>query len=341
MAEIAPFRPYWQRAFGLPATIEAEVAGRMVDLLAPWLGRCLARAPVADLVAEDAGVEAAEAAFRRLALARQAATLAALQDGGPSVLPIKGFDAAFRLYDPPWLRVLGDLDLLVGTADLGRAVGALENLGFAVEESPQGALGLTSDVSFHPLVSADGLVSVDLHTALDAFPLSAALDAEAVFAAAVDTPGGRQIAAEHAALAALSNLAKERFGPYALRHLIDLGRLAVGAPLDWKAVDRVVRQAGLDPARTTACGALRRLGVPAESLPADLDPNDGAARRLAAILDTGIPANPGRLAKIRREIGWCYTPAALARIWRFRAAGLIRRRSGRPPAAGGIADGGA
>ncbi len=275
-----------------------------------------------------------EAAYHRLALARQTATVAALRAGGLLVQPIKGFDAA-RLYEPAWVRIVGDLDLLVRPGDAAAAAGALAALGFTVEPSPQGSLGVTSDVSFHPMVSPDGVVSVDLHSALDAFPLSSALNAETVFRDTVDGPLGPHLAPHHAALASLSNLAKERFGPYALRHLVDLGRLAVAEPVDWPRVDAVARAAGLGPARATALGALRRLGVPAARLPDGLDPDFGPAARLSGMLvRLDLPA-PGRFAKIGRELAWCYAPATLARIWRFRAAGLLRPRSGLPPGFGG------
>lgn len=327
MTESGPFAAWWRRAVGLHGALEPAAAAEAVARLVPVLGPGLARWPVADLVPPDPS-EAEAAAFRRLLLARQAATVAGLREASLGVLPIKGYDAA-RRYDPPSVRILGDLDLLVRPGDAAAAVRALEGLGFAVEASPQGALGVTSDVSFHPLVSPDGLVAVDLHTALDAFPLSAALDADAVFAEA----SGDRIAPHHAAVAALSNAAKERFAPYAWRHLLDLGRLALQDPVDWRAVDRVVMAAGLGPARATALGALRVLGFPAGRLPPDVAPPTRAARRLARDLGYLRTVAPDRLAKATREIGWCYTPATVARLWRFRIAGLRRRRSGLPPGA--------
>ncbi|GHD40227.1 hypothetical protein GCM10017083_03300 [Thalassobaculum fulvum] len=327
------FAGYWRRALGLDADPPPGAAAEAVARLTPVFGPGLARWPVADLVPPDPS-EAADAAFRRLQLARQVETLAALRAAGIEVLAIKGHEAA-RLYDPPSLRILGDLDLLVRPADAPAAAGALARLGFTVEPSPQGVLGVTSDVSFHPLVSRDGLVSVDLHTALDAFPLSAALPvadvfAQARFEAGFGAGGEPRLAPHHAALAALSNAAKERFAPYAWRHLVDLGRLALRERIDWRAVDRVVAAAGLGPARATALGALRLLGLPAERLPMDLVRSAGA-RPLARELGELRVVRPGRLAKAVREIRWCYAPATMLRLWRFRVAGLLRPRSGLPP----------
>jgi len=326
-----PFAGYWRRALGLDAEPTPEAAAEAVARLTPIFGPCLARWPVAELVPADP-TEAADAAFRRLQRVRQAETLAVLRTAGVRALAIKGSETA-RLYDPPSLRILGDLDLLVRPDDAAAAVEALERFGFTVEPSPQGALGVTSDVSFHPLVSADGLVSVGLHTALDAFPLSAALPVAEVFAEARPEAGSEaapHLAPHHAALAALSNAAKERFAPYAWRHLVDLGRLALRERIDWPSVDRTVAAAGLAPARATALGALRLLGLPAERLPADLVPS-AAARSLAQALGELRVVQPGWLAKAVREIRWCYTPATILRLWRFRLAGLLRPRSGIPP----------
>lgn len=337
---IGPFAAYWRRAFSLDAEPAPETAAEAVARLTPVLGPCLARWPVADLVPPDP-TEAADAAFRRLQLVRQSETLATLRAAGIEVLAIKGFEAT-RLYDPPSLRILGDLDLLVRPGDAAAAVDTLERLGFTVEPSPQGALGVTSDVSFHPLVSPDGLVSVDLHTALDAFPLSAALSVAEVFAEArvgahpeaeAGTGAEPHLAPHHVALAALSNAAKERFAPYAWRHLVDLGRLALRERIDWPSVDRTVAAAGLAPARATALGALRLLGLPAERLPADLVPSAGA-RSLARELGALRIVQPGWLAKAAREILWCYGPATILPLWRFRLAGLLRPRSGLPPGTG-------
>ena len=327
-----PFIAYWRLALGLPGELDRLVADAAVERLAIWLGRSLARFPVEHMVAAGAS-EAAEAAFRRLSLVRQTATVNALRARGLRILPIKGYSSA-RFYDPPWKRILGDLDLLVRPSELTALVHELGAMGFQAVPSPQGALGVTSDVSFHPMVSADGLVSVDIHTALDAFPLSSVLGADAVFGDADTT--GLGLAPHHAVIAALSNLAKERFGPYSVRHLLDLGRLALQETVDWPAVDRIVVAAGLGPAHATALGALLRVGVPSGRLPAGIDPAFGPAIRLARALGHLRLDQPSRLAKIVRELTWCYTPGTIVRIWWFRIAGLLRPRSGMPPGANAV-----
>ncbi|MEQ8398833.1 nucleotidyltransferase family protein [Thalassobaculum sp.] len=324
-----PFVAYWRRALGLPGELDRIAAEAAVQRLAVWLGWSLARLPVEEAVPEDTS-EAAEAAFRRLSLARQAATINNLKARGLRILPIKGYGSA-RLYDPPWKRILGDLDLLVRPAEVQALVQELGAMGFQAVPSTQGALGVTSDVSFHPMVSSDGLVSVDIHTALDAFPLSSALGTDAVFDAADTACSG--LASHHAAIAALSNLAKERFGPYSVRHLLDLGRLALQETVDWPLVDRIVDAAGLGPARATALGALLRIGVPAERLPAGIDPAFRPAIRLSRALGHLHLVEPSRWTKACRELAWCYAPGTIVRLWWFRIAGLLRPRSGMPPGA--------
>ena len=126
-------------------------------------------------------------------------------------------------------------------------------------------------------------------------------------------------------------MAKERFGTYAVRHLTDLGRLALRETVDWGRVDRIAGAAGLGPARATALGALRRIGVPAGRLPNAIDPDFGPAVRLARALGHLRLEDPGRLAKIAREMAWCYAPGTVALIWWFRLNGVLRPRSGMPP----------
>ncbi|NQW09536.1 MAG: nucleotidyltransferase family protein [Alphaproteobacteria bacterium] len=318
------FVAFWRRALAPdqdsgkpPASLE------VANAFAPFLSRPLAY----HLAGGDPTIDAKEAAYRRLAHLRQSQLVTDLTRSGHSVLPIKGLANAKRLYRPGWVRTIGDLDLLLRPADLAAAVDWLQANGYRLMKPPQGWLGVTSDVSFHPLVSDDGVVEVDLHTAPDAFPLSRALSAEAVFRDAVTVDGLAVPNTTHTAMIALSNLAKERFAPRALRQLIDLGRVAAMEPVDWDAVTRLSERAGLRPALNTATGALRQLGTATERLPETPD-RCGAdlARRLLA----------GRLEPLRaptklwREAVWSYAPLTLASIWGHRIAGLITPRSGDP-----------
>jgi hypothetical protein len=62
--------------------------------------------------------------------------LAAFRQAGVSVLPVKGLVLAETLYGSLALRPLGDLDILVQSADLPRARAALSELGFAQADEP-------------------------------------------------------------------------------------------------------------------------------------------------------------------------------------------------------------
>lgn len=318
------FAAFWRSALtAQPGQATRAAATQAPDALAPFLGRPLARA----LAGGDPEADPEEAAYRRLVHARQGALLSTLRQAGHDVVPLKGLAVAGRLYTPSWIRILGDLDLLVRPEHLRAVAEWLRAEGFTLRTVPQGRLGVTSNVSFHPLVSADGVVQVDLHTAADSYPLSRVLPAETVFRDAVTIDGRALPCATHMATIALSNLAKERFEPRALRQLIDLGRLAVIDPPDWNRVRALAEQAGLGPALNTAIGTLRGLGVAPASLP---EMASGHSVVLAGQLLAGRLETSGTLGKLHREATWCYAPWTLLAIWRRRIAGLIHPRSGDP-----------
>lgn len=318
------FAAFWRRALAAnPDNNEPPASPEVVEALAPFLGRPLAR----HLAGLDVDVDPEEAAYRRLMFSRHGQVIAELRHDGLDVLPIKGWAVAGRLYTPGWVRTIGDLDLLLRPDGLASAVNWFQSHGYRLLASSQSWLGVTSDISFHPLVSADGVVQVDLHIAPDAFPLSRALSAEAVFRDAVTVNGPPAAHTTHTAVIAVSNLAKERFAPRALRQLIDLGRLAAMEPIDWAGVSRLARAAGLHLALNTATGALRQLGTAPERLPAT-SPGPGIAlarRLLAGRLEPLSAPN-----KLWREAVWCYAPATLAAIWARRITGLLAPRSGDP-----------
>lgn len=323
------FVAFWRSALAAqPGQAAASASADVLEALTPFLGRSLARA----LAGGDPEADPEEAAYRRLVHARQLALLATLRKAGHDVLPLKGLAVAGRLYSPSWIRTLGDLDLLARPKDLAAVADWLRAEGFVLQPVPQGPLGVTSEVSFHPLVSTDGVVQVDLHTAADSYPLSHVLPAETVFRDAAAIDGQVLPCATHMALIAVSNLAKERFEPRALRQLIDLGRLAVIDPPDWDEVCALAGHAGLGPALNTAIGTLRGLGVVPDSLPEIVSGQKAAlaGQLLAGQLLAGRLETPSTVGKLCREATWCYTPRALLAIWRRRIAGLIRPLSGNP-----------
>ncbi len=278
--------------------------------------------------------------LNRLAGRSQRAAVARLHDAGIAAVCLKGFALAHTLYRDPDLRTVGDLDLLVARADLGRAIACLEAAGFAFEALPTPAWGFISEASFMPMVSADGICSVDLHVEPDCYPAYRALDAARVFAAAREIVVGetaiRVPSPAHSLLLALTNAAKDKFGPLSVRKLVDAALLARAAsPADWDEVRALARRGGfLGPARI-ALSLLVRLGLPAEAVPADLRQPPRGLRapvfaRLVRDHEEMFPAPVPGACVLARELAVCTEPrVALSNAWR-RLHGLVRPRSGLP-----------
>lgn len=303
------------------------------DLLAP-LSAALGTPPVDAVQVRDGLL------LNRLAGRAQRAAVARLGEAGVAVVCLKGFALAHTLYADPDLRTVGDLDLLVARADLGRAISCLEAAGFAFEALATPVWGFISEASYMPMVSADGICSVDLHVEPDCYPAYRALDAARVFAAARDARAGeapiRVPAPAHALLLALTNAAKDKFGPISVRKLVDAALLAKAAtPADWDDVRSLARTGGfLGPARA-ALALLVRLGLPAEAVPADLR---RPPRGLRAPVFEGLvrdheamfPAPVSGACVLAREFAVCTEPRVAAANALRRLRGLVRPRTGLP-----------
>jgi len=151
----------WGEAAASTSDWKALLEAARAERVGPLLAYALERAPLA-----SASVPAeAQAALRReyLATAGTAAILAdaaarllsAFAHAGIPVIALKGLALAETVYPNPALRPMEDLDLLVRTGDLSVAVRALTEGGY--RQAWHG---------FPDFQRADGLVDVDLHTAL-------------------------------------------------------------------------------------------------------------------------------------------------------------------------------
>jgi hypothetical protein len=312
------------------ALVGAPLAADLLAPLAAALGR-----PLVDAAAVRDGL-----LLNRLAGRSQRAAVARLADASVPVVCLKGFALAHTLYADPDLRTVGDLDLLVARADLDRTIACLETAGFAFAALPTPAWGFISEASFMPMVSADGVCSVDLHVEPDCYPAYRALTAARVFAGARDAMAGevpiRVPAPAHALLLALTNAAKDKFGPISVRKLVDAALLArVATAADWEEVRSLARAGGfLGPART-ALALLVRLGMPPAPVPDDFraPPRGlrapvfaGLVRDHAALFPAPVPAT----CVLAREVALCTEPrVALSNAGR-RLRGLVRPRSGVP-----------
>lgn len=162
----------------------------------------------------------------------------------------KGLHLAPLLYDPPWMRVGSDIDLLVGRPDLPAAEATLDSLGF--RPAPDRLLGPVGSVWYR------GGVRVDLQWS--AFGLAALTepsperllrerernaDGVAVLGQAI-TP----------AVLLLHTLSNDLAFANA-RRLEDLHRWLCNYSVDWSLVSACVEAAQLEPIAWALLGALR------------------------------------------------------------------------------------
>jgi len=280
--------------------------------------------------------------FNRFLRTRARAGLAHIHDAGIEVLALKGFATATRFYPDPLIRTMGDVDLLVHPRDLARLCDLLEKDGFRFLRSKgTPRWGLASESSFHPLVSADGGLSFDLHVAADDYPLSRGLDVEDVFATAQRMEiDGLPVAVpcdDHLVLLAMTNAARDKFDENSLRSISDLvAALAItGLAPDWAKIAAIGARGGFSRAFRAAVGLLAALGVPADALPGGLMPVYRWPARSAfdaMVTDVqGIFATvPGKIEKQRRDWLVISPPAVLLRRNLRRIAGLVHPWMGLP-----------
>lgn len=329
-------------AVDVPRDPRSAAAGLSFQL-SPALAAFLL-APLAERLGWSPVDEAAVANARllgRFAAHRQRAVVARLARAGLPFACIKGFASAHTLYPEPALRAFGDLDLLVRPEDRAALVDLLAADGFAFRALPRPWWAIVPSESAPPLVAADGGCNVDIHVAPDADPLPRALDAAAVIAAAatirIDGLAVRVPAPDHAVLIQVSNIAKDKFGPYAVRKLVDLARLLArhAGALDPDRIVRTARAARLSRPLAATMALLGALGQPARTLVPGTAPLDRAASaELGRIVDgwrTLAAGLPDAVTMLRREwrlgADW---PVPLGRAVRRIAGPLGRRRRAEP-----------
>lgn len=335
--------PGWAPGDGQPAAPAPDAVRRFAGLMSPVLAAHLLQ-PVSAALGRDL-VDPADVRqsrlLNRLAGASQRGAVERLTAAGVSFVCLKGFALAHTIYPDPDLRTVGDLDLLVPAAGLDRAIAALTEAEFSFGRLPRARWGFISDASFLPLVSADGVCSVDLHVEPDCYPAYRSLSADRLFAAATTASAGqvafRVPCPEHALLLALTNAAKDKFAGIAVRKLVDAALLIRAHPaLDWAEV-RGLAEAGhfLRPAQV-ALALLVRLGLPETIVPADLRTVSGAvSRRVFARLvedyRTVFAEEPSTVRTLARELAVCTEPDVALHNAMLRLRGLFRPATGLPP----------
>ena len=263
-----------------------------------------------------------------------------IADSGIPVVFMKGFAFAHGLYPDPDVRTIGDIDLLVREDDLRGLLDFLTGRGFRFEALPTPAWGYISDASFMPLMSANGDCNIDLHIQPDCYPAYRSIAAEDVFAAAQDFRAGgvalKMPSAEHALLLCLTNAAKDKFGPFSARKLMDIVMLLRRTePVDWDAMERLATEGRFLKPAGVAFALLRALGLPDGLVPGCLlwRPRGAAAgpfARLVADYAAFFDTVPSAVRVLERELTLCTEPGVAFHNAMLRLKGLIRRRDGLP-----------
>lgn len=319
--------------------VAQATAERLADLVSPALAQHLL-APFErrlDRPLVDPGRATKGVLLNRFTRRAQVDCARRLHEAGISVVYIKGFASAHTLYTTPEARIAGDLDALVEKDDLFRAVTLLEAVGFRFRSERRARWGFTATSSYVPFVSADGSCNLDLHTAPDSDPLDRVLTAAQIFdeARPMDVDGMvlRAPGIDHFLVITVSNIAKDRFGPFAAKKIIDAGRLIGRATPEWARVMGILERAGLAPAAHATFMLLNDLGFPGVPHGLTRRPRGAARREYACVLAETrelYPNDETSLGALRRECllggGW---PVLLRRSAR-RLAGLVCPAPGTP-----------
>lgn len=336
LAPDGPLPTHWQT--GLPV----DDAQRLADLVTPALAaHCLKTAENRlEKTFLDAGTVKQSLLINRFNGGVQRRWMQAIAESGPAVVYLKGFAFAHSLYPDPDIRTIGDIDILVRQDDLKELLAFLTGHGFEFDPLPMAPWGFISDASFMPLVSPEGDCSIDIHVQPDCYPAYRSLSADDVFDYATTVKiAGTEIkipCLEHAMLLCLTNAAKDKFGVFSVRKLVDISMLLKsGLPIDWDVVERLAAAGRfLKPARVVFA-LLRRLGMPEGTVPETLcrSPLGLAAwpfERLMSDYASMFAAEPSAMRVFEREMTLCTEPAVALHNTGLRLKGLIRRKNGLP-----------
>lgn len=268
--------------------------------------------------------------------------LRTIAESGIDFVVVKGLALGWTLYQDPDLRVSpsGDLDILLRESDLTAVVSVLTDLEYRFVSVTDKPWGFISSASFWPFMSPDGAVNLDLHVHPDCYPLYRGLDTEAVFEKSqwIETPQGgfRGPSAEHTLLLLVSNVAKDKFGPFAIKKIIDgIFLLSSGQDFDWTEIRTLSRRAHLSRPLKAFFALIGELGLDLSRMPGDLRVRP---RGLAGLeFDRAVaewralfPRELDSVATLRRELLLsAELPVGLYNNW-LRLRGLVRPASGVP-----------
>lgn len=267
--------------------------------------------------------------------------LGVLAEADIEVVCLKGMASGSLLYPQADIRTMSDVDLLVRARDLRKLIETLTARGFVFRKAlATPNWGHIGDASFQPFVAPNGAFSFDLHIQPDDFPLHRGLSADDVFSASRNiTVDGVQIripSGPHCLLLALTNAARDKLGPEALKSIVDAVVYLARTDLDpgWPEILERARTGGFTRTVRAMAALLAALGVPQRRLPAGSAAIGVLARgelvRAIADLADCYPVLPDKLSLQRREIFLLSPLPVVIHRYARRLHGLIAPRSGIP-----------
>lgn len=314
-------------AAGLPAAAVAGFAARLSELLGPAQAAGALRPALGEALPLPPGPVLQSRLLARRARHHQLAALRCLQEAGLPFLVLKGFALAHRPGADPLERIGDDVDVLLPAAEIERAALQLTASGWRFAGPPPPAWGRTARVSLPPLAAPDRSTAIDLHREADEWPFARALPAARCLALGEPfEAGGLALATlppTESLLLAVSHAAKDKFGPFALRKLLDALLLLRAGGVDPDRLAALAAAAGLRRPLATAGALLRGLGHRGDELPAA-----GGIDPLLRLWEGLFEPAPGRWRGLWHEArygpGWRHALARNAR----RLGGLLARRPG-------------
>lgn len=324
------------------SAMPSDDAQRFADLVTPALAAHCLKAAETNLGQAflDPGTVKQSLLINRFNGGVQRRWMQAIAETGIAVVYLKGFAFAHSLYPDPDIRTIGDIDILVRPADLDGLLAFLTSHGFEFDTLPMAPWGFISDASFMPLVSAEGDCNIDIHVQPDCYPAYRSLTVDDVFdGSTISTIAGTEAkipCVEHAMLLCLTNAAKDKFGVFSVRKLVDVSMLLKsGMPIDWALVERLAAEGSfLKPARVVFA-LLRRLGLPAGIVPellcrAPTGLAAGPFERLVSDYASMFATEPSTMRVFEREVTLCTEPGVALHNAGRRLKGLVRRKNGLP-----------
>ena len=188
--------------------------------------------------------------------------LAVLRAAGLDPIALKGAGLATTVYREPAERDLGDIDLLLPSDEIDRAVAALGQHGFEVPGTEAAEAGYREH-HFHVRVQRPDGIIVELHWELTRAIEPFHLDGAAFRAGSVAAGARMRVPRpEHALIHIVAECVRDGFDR--LTRVVDVDRIVAAAPaMDWRFLETAAREARLLPTLALALEMGRdMLGTP-------------------------------------------------------------------------------